>query len=86
MTSPATAIAFSAAMLACVPFGTILWRKHNARMREKDQELRDAQLAQLQSLKDRMKDEPVPLGYPDLPSVRLAGLLAAPRDLPSEPR
>jgi hypothetical protein len=84
MTSSATAIAFSAAMLAGVPFGAILWRKHNVRMREEDQKLRDVQLARLQSLQVRMKNEFVPPGYLDLPSVRLAGLLAASRDEPSE--
>jgi hypothetical protein len=86
MTTSATAIAFCAAILACVPFGLILCRRHNARTREKDEELRDAQLARLQSVEDRMKDELVPRGYLDLPSVRLAMLLAAPRDEPSEPR
>jgi hypothetical protein len=72
-------------MLACVPFGTILWRMRNARMREEDQKLRDVQLARLQSLQVRMKNEFVPPGYPDLPNVRLAGLLAASRNEPSEP-
>jgi hypothetical protein len=84
MTISTIAIAVSSAILACVPFGTILRRKRNARMTEKDQELRKVQLARLQSLENRMKDELVPSGYLDLPSVRLAGLLTAPHDVPSE--
>jgi hypothetical protein len=85
MTVWAIGIALSAVIVGCIPFGTVVWRKREAQLREEDEKWRDTQLARLQSLRDRMKDQPVPLGYPDLPSVRLAGLLAAPRDEPSEP-
>ena len=87
MTSSDTAFAFSVAVLTCVQYGMILWRKHNARMRKKSQKLWEAQLAQLRSVEDRMKGELCPpFEYLDLPSVRLAELLAVPRDEPSEPQ
>ena len=86
MTSSTTAIALTSAFLASVPICMGLWRQYDARMRERDKDLRKTQLARLRSLENRMKDEFVPLGYLDLPSVRLAGLLTAPHDVSPEPR
>ena len=86
MTSSDTVVAFAAELLGRFPFGTSLRRKHDARMRKEDQELRELQLARLQSVQDRMRDQLPHLGYPDLPNVRLAGLLAASGDEPCESR
>ena len=84
MTTFDRALAFFVAMATCVYFGMILWRKHGARLRKKDQKLRDAQFARLRFLEDRMKGEPSFGVYQDVENLRLAGLLAAPRDEPSE--
>jgi hypothetical protein len=88
MTSSITAIAFSTAMLACVPFGTILWRKHDSKLCEKDRKWRDHQVARLEFLKDCMKAEtdPAPASHPELQSVHLAGSLSTPGNVPFEHR
>lgn len=87
MTVSAIAVAFCAAMLACIPLGRILWRKHKAGLHETDRKWQAHQAARLESLLDRMKVEvdPAPVDYPELPRVHLAGLLSPPCDLPPEP-
>jgi hypothetical protein len=73
---------FSSAMLAFIPFGTVLERKLQSRSGEEDREWRERQAARFESLKQRLKaaEDFAVIRYPDLPNVRLAGLLAAPRD------
>lgn len=82
MTGSDTVRAFSSAMLALIPFGTVLERKLQSRLGDGDRKWRDRQAARLESLKQRMKAEEdfAVMRYSDLPNVRLAGLLAAPRD------
>lgn len=79
---------FCTALVTCVPFGTAILRKREARLREEEQSRRDRQVARLESLKKRMQaeEEFATIRYPDLPHVRLAGLLAVPRDARVEPR
>ncbi len=79
------ASAFCAALLSCVPS---VRRKREAELREEERQWREHQAARLESLKKRMQAEEEfnTLRYPDLPHVRLAGLLAAPRDGRVEPR
>jgi hypothetical protein len=82
----AVVTALFAVVLPGVLIGWTLWRKHRARMCEEDRQWRDAQAAQLKSVKERLKAQmaPEPDVYPELPKVRLAGLLAPPRQAPFE--
>jgi len=75
-------------LLNWVPLGTSIRLKREARLHEKEREWRDQQAARLESLKKRMQaeEEFATARYADLPQVRLAGLLAAPRDARVEPR
>jgi hypothetical protein len=88
MTSSAIARVFSAVLLNWVPLGTSIRLKREAKLREQEREWRDHQAARLESLKKRMQaeEEFATERYADLPHVRLAGLLAAPRDAPVEKR
>lgn len=89
MTVSVTTGIFSAAMLTCIPFGTIIWRKVEAKLHEEDQKWRDQQAARLETLKQRINAEADLVNawcYPDLPSVPLAGLLAPPSNAPLEYR
>lgn len=81
MTSWIVAIALCMAMLAAIPLGRLIRRKREERVSTEEREWREAQAAQLESVKERMKVEidPEPMVYPELPRVRLAGLLAPPR-------
>lgn len=87
MTSWVVVISLSAAVLAGIVLGWVFWRKYSAKLCEEERKWRKAQVAQLESVKERMKVEiaPVPVCYPELPSVPLAGLLAPPRYLPHWP-
>jgi len=75
-------------MLGCMVSALILWRKQKARLCERDRKWRYGQLARLESLTDRMNVEvvPAPMGYPELPRARLAGLLPPPRNAQFERR
>jgi hypothetical protein len=81
MTSWIVAIASCMAVLAAIPLGRLLRGKWEAKVRTEEREWREAQAAQLESVKERMNVEidPAPMVYPELPRVRLAGLLAPPR-------
>jgi hypothetical protein len=82
------AMALSAAMLAGIPLGWILWRKYRAWLCEQDCQWRQAQAARLESVKERMKVAEIASArfcYPELPSVPLAGLLAPPCNRRFEP-
>jgi len=80
MNTSDSAIAVTAALLACVPLGAILWRRRDAVMREKDLQLRNLQLSRLQSLRELLQDAPARAGYPDLPGMHLAELIAVQSD------
>jgi hypothetical protein len=71
MTSSVTAKSFSAAMLARIPFGPMLWRKHDPKLNKKDQQWRNYQLARLEYLKDCIEARPdlASAGHPELQSV-----------------
>lgn len=75
-------------MLACVPIGTVVWRAYSSWAREKDRKWRQAQIAQLESVRERMKTsiDPEPVLYPKLPEVPVAGLLEPPRYVPLDQR
>ena len=75
-------------LLNWVPLGRSIRLKREAKLREEEREWRDQQVARLESLKKRMQAEEdfATLRYSDLPQVRLAGLLAAPRDTHGEDR
>jgi hypothetical protein len=81
MTSWIVAIALCVAMLAAIPLGRLLRRVREEKVRSVERKWREAQAAQLESVKERMNVEidPAPMVYPELPRVRLAGLLAPPR-------
>ncbi len=79
MTSWVIAIGFSTLIVACVQLSSNLWRKHKARLCEEEQSWHDTQIARLKSLEYLLKTQyPAPTGYPELPKVRLAGLLPPP--------
>ena len=82
----AVSTALSAVMLVGILIGWTLWHKRQARECEEDRQWRDAQAAQFRSVEERMKAQltPKPEVYPDLPKVRLAGLLAPPQHAPLE--
>jgi hypothetical protein len=88
MSSSAIARVFSAVLLNWLPLGTSIRLKCEARLREEEREWRDHQAARLESLKKRIQaEEEFAAGrYTNLPHVRLAELLAAPRDARVEPR
>ena len=69
-------------LLNCIPLGASIRLKREAKLREEEREWRDQQAARLESLKKRMQaEEEFAAGhYADLPHVRLAGFLAAPRN------
>jgi hypothetical protein len=79
MSSSAIVRALSSALLNCVPLGTSIRLKREAKLREEERGWQDHQAARLESLKQRMQaeEEFATIRYPDLPHVRLAGLLAA---------
>jgi hypothetical protein len=88
MSSSAIARVLSAALLNCVPLAASIRLKREAKSRDKQREWRDQQAARFESLKQRMQaeEEFATIRYTDLPHVRLAGLLAAPREARVEER
>jgi hypothetical protein len=88
MSSSAIARVFSAVLLNWLPLGTSIRLKCEARLREQEREWRERQAAQLESLKQRIQaEEEFATGrYTDLPHIRLAEFLAAPRDARVEER
>jgi hypothetical protein len=71
MTSWVVETAFSTAMLACILLSWMLWRNCKARLSEKERKWREAQLAQLESVKERLKEiaDPAPADSMDLPGA-----------------
>jgi uncharacterized protein YpmS len=71
MTSWVVATACSAAILAGILLSWLLWRRHKARLREKERQWREAQFAQLESVKERMNEimDPALADYSELPNA-----------------
>ena len=80
MTIWVVATACAAEILAAIALCWRLWRKHKVKLCEADRKWREAQLAQLECVKERLKlvIDVTPAEPLDLPSVPLAGLLAPP--------
>jgi hypothetical protein len=71
MTSWVVETTFSTAMLACILVSWMLWHRYKTRLGEKERRWREAQLAQLESVKERMKEviDPAQVGYSELPGT-----------------
>ena len=82
MTTWVVATVCAAEILAAIALGWRLLRKHKAKLCEADRKWREAQLAQLECVKERLKlvIDDTPAEPLDLPSVPLGGLLAPPGD------
>lgn len=71
MTSWVVETTFSTAMLACVLLSWMLWRRRKTRLSENEHKWREAQLAQLESVKERLKEiaDPAPADSTELPGA-----------------
>jgi hypothetical protein len=80
MTTWVVATAFAAEILAAIALGWRLLRKRKAKLCEADRKWREAQLAQLECVKERLKlvIDAKPAEPLDLPGVPLAELLVPP--------
>jgi hypothetical protein len=56
MTSWVVETTFSTAMSASILLSWMLWRMHRAKLCERERKWREAQLAQLESVKERMNE------------------------------
>lgn len=71
MTSWVVETTSSTAMLACILLSWMLWRRYQAKLGEKERRWREAQLAQLESVKERMKEviDPAQVDYSKMPGT-----------------
>jgi hypothetical protein len=71
MTSLVVEATFSTALLASILLTWLLWRGHKAKLCEKERKWREAQAAQLKSVKERLQEaiDPAAAHYTELPGA-----------------